>query len=140
MSRPCLNVCLCVVRSSPASERRKSSVGETGALTETQGCIGRGTDDNKVYTPHWFLCVSSGICSLFSLPVSFHMLEDAAPSTSPEFHFRQCLFPLLPGPVCSYYQSISMKIETECRQLLVARCFWLWKTNTRRRNRKRRNT
>lgn len=100
--------------------------------------------------------VSSGHFSLYFyfqdilLPVWLHIaaMEDAAPSTSPEFHFRQGLSSSI------YYLLLFHFIQGLCSATLIhtpkkhidenrdgmsaaarlpARRFWLWKTNTTRR-------
>jgi hypothetical protein len=131
-------------------ERRKLSVGETRA---------RSLILPTGFHLFYFLegGVSSGHFSLYFyfqdilLPVWLHIaaMEDAAPSTSPEFHFRQCLsssillsspFSFHPGLLCSATLIHTPKKHIDenrdgmsAAARLPARRFWLWKTNTRRR-------
>lgn len=130
-------------------ERRKLSVGETRARSQI---LPTG------FHLFYFLegGVSSGHFSLYFyfqdilLPVWLHIaaMEDAAPSTSPEFHFRQGLSSSI------YYLLLFHFIQGLCSATLIhtpkkhidenrdgmsaaarlpARRFWLWKTNTTRR-------
>lgn len=122
VSQPCLNMLSGLFFFAFAGlypERRKLSVGETRA---------RSLILPTGFHLFYFLegGVSSGHFSLYFyfqdilLPVWLHIaaMEDAAPSTSPEFHFRQCLsssillsspFSFHPGPLLCYSYPYTQK-------------------------------